>query len=83
MLVRVLKPFRDKHTKRIYGKGIVIDITKERFDEICGKLGKGFVEPFPEETSEVEAAPPKRKRPQKAGEINARQGKSIPENNLG
>lgn len=34
MKVRVVKPFKDKHTKVIYQMGQEIEVTKARFEEI-------------------------------------------------
>jgi len=34
MKVKVLRPFRDKHTKVLYRKGQTITVGKERFEEI-------------------------------------------------
>lgn len=53
MKVKVLEKFRDKHTGKIYKAGEILNIKKERFEEILTK-GK-FVEEVdakkPEETS--------------------------------
>ena len=35
--VKVLIPFRDKHTKKTYKKGEIIEVTAERFNEITAK----------------------------------------------
>lgn len=42
MWVRVTKAFRDKHTKEVYQAGKVINIKRERFDEINENL-PGYV----------------------------------------
>lgn len=42
MKVKVMKRFRDKHTREIYKEGKVLNISKERFDEIC-KTDNGLV----------------------------------------
>jgi vacuolar-type H+-ATPase subunit F/Vma7 len=34
MRVKVIKPFRDKHTKVVYVKGQEIEVTDDRFKEI-------------------------------------------------
>lgn len=34
MKAKVIDGFRDKHTKETYKKGQIIDVTKERFEEI-------------------------------------------------
>lgn len=34
MKAKVLDGFRDKHTKENYTKGQIIEVTKERFEEI-------------------------------------------------
>ncbi len=34
MKVRVLRRFRDKYTKKIYGIGEIIEVTNERYEEI-------------------------------------------------
>lgn len=40
MKVRVLRDFRDKHTRKLHKAGTVLNIKKDRFDEILtvGKL---------------------------------------------
>lgn len=38
MKVRVLSNFRDKYTRKVYKKGDVLTIKKERYDEIL-KVG--------------------------------------------
>jgi len=45
---KVLKTFKDIHTKDLYKVDSTIDITKERADEIeanLARLGGGFIEP--------------------------------------
>lgn len=44
MKVKVIKPFRDKHTKVVYVKGEEIEVTKERLDEIILAARGPFVE---------------------------------------
>ena len=34
MKVKVLRKFRDKYTKQVYEKGQIIEVTKERYEEI-------------------------------------------------
>ena len=34
MIVKAIKPFRDKHTKVVYQKGQEIEVTNERYEEI-------------------------------------------------
>lgn len=43
MKVKVIKPFRDKHTKEIHRPGDVLNLKKDRVEEILSK-GK-YVEP--------------------------------------
>lgn len=43
MNVKVLKKFRDKHTKKVYHPGEVIKVAKKRFAEIVENLGEGYV----------------------------------------
>jgi hypothetical protein len=44
MKVRVIRTFRDKHTKVVYQKGQEIEVTKERFEEINSTALGPFVE---------------------------------------
>ena len=44
MKVRVIRPFRDKHTNEIRRKGQEIEVTKERFEEINSAALGPFVE---------------------------------------
>lgn len=37
---KVLKPFRDKHTKELYGKGQEVEMTVKRADEAIKNLKK-------------------------------------------
>jgi hypothetical protein len=57
MKVEVLQKFRDIHTGEMHYAGDVMDITEERFQEICGK-NKGLVKEIPEvqeeETEEIQ-----------------------------
>jgi len=41
---KVLKTFKDKHTKEIYKKGSTIDITVKRADEVAKNLDGSFLE---------------------------------------
>lgn len=34
MKVRIIRPFRDKHTEENYTKGQIITVAKERFEEM-------------------------------------------------
>lgn len=49
MEVKIVKKFRDKHTKRVYEPGETVTMTKTRFKEVIKNLGEGFV---------AEATPP-------------------------
>ncbi len=53
MKAKVLKKFRDKNTRKIYKTGTVIEVTKERFDEIQ-KTDKTLIEAY-DETAEKKA----------------------------
>lgn len=44
MRARVTMPFRDKYTNIIYGKGQVIEVTKERYEELSSTALGSFVE---------------------------------------
>ncbi len=44
MKVRVIKPFRDKHTNEIRRKGQEIEVTKERYEELSSAAFGPFVE---------------------------------------
>ena len=48
MKVKVIKSFRDKNTGSILRKGLIIDVTEERFSELTGPHGV-FVELVREE----------------------------------
>ena len=45
MKVRVVKPFKDKHTKVVYQVGQEIEVTKERHKELISAALGPFVEP--------------------------------------
>ena len=55
MKVKVLKRFKDKHTKEIHKVGDVLDVTKKRYEEILTK-GK-LVEEIDEEHTEAPEEP--------------------------
>lgn len=44
MKVRVVKPFKDKHTKVVYQTGQEIEVAKERFEELTSAALGPFVE---------------------------------------
>jgi len=79
MLVRVLKPFKDKITKVIYQKGQEIELTKERYEELSSSALGSFVEgisdtPEPQNNKQTEQAeekePEKPKNTKKSGKKN-------------
>ena len=47
MKVRVLRRFRDKYTKKIYGIGEIIEVSHERYEEINSTAYGILVEPIP------------------------------------
>jgi len=48
-------PFRDKYTNIIYGKGQVIEVTKERYEELSSTALGSFVEAIDaNETTEIQ-----------------------------
>lgn len=49
MKIKVLKKFRDIHTKEVYEVGQGLDVTKKRYAEIVKNLGEGYVEEAGEE----------------------------------
>ncbi len=53
MKVKVLIPFRDKYTGKVYKKGEVIEVTAARFNEITAK-GK-YIELVVEEAKQNKA----------------------------
>lgn len=59
MVVRVLKPFKDKATMTIYAKGNEIDVTEERYDEINSAALGPFVERSEQKKSDVVKKPEK------------------------
>jgi membrane protein involved in colicin uptake len=54
MNVKILKPFRDKHTGTIYKVGEKVNLTAARVKEVRGKLGDAYFEEF--ETDKVDKA---------------------------
>jgi hypothetical protein len=44
MKVKVVMPFKDKHTKVIYQKGREIEVTEERYEELTSAAQGPFVE---------------------------------------
>lgn len=44
MKVKVIRPFRDKHTKVVYQKGQEIEVTAERYEELTSAARVLFVE---------------------------------------
>ena len=44
MKVKVIKPFRDKHTKVIYNPGQDIEVTQERYEELTSAASGPFVQ---------------------------------------
>ena len=55
MKVKVIKPFRDKHTKVVYVKGEEIEVTKERFEELTSAALGPFVEAMEQDRKEAKA----------------------------
>lgn len=74
MKAKVLRPFRDKHTKEVYKKGQTIEVTKKRLAEIDKNLGDGYIEavsgvtPGTEKTSEKPGKGKGKKKQIKAGD---------------
>lgn len=66
MKVKVLKKFRDKYTKKIYKVDSVIEITKERFEEIL-KVDK-LVEMVAEDPGAEPKVAETKKKPAKKAE---------------
>lgn len=58
MKVRVIKPFKDKHTKVIYQAGQNIEITNERYEELTKAALGPFVrgKPEPEKKTQEKTA---------------------------
>ena len=44
MKVRVIKPFKDKHTKAIYNPGQDIEVTNERYEELTSAASGPFIQ---------------------------------------
>lgn len=60
MKVKVIKPFRDKHTKVIYNPGQDIEVTRERYEELTSAASGPFVQAVkekPKEGPKKKAAP--------------------------
>ncbi len=55
MKAKVLRRFKDKHNGKIYKKGDVITVNKERFAEICA-TDKTLVEEYKEEKKDEQPA---------------------------
>lgn len=66
MIVKAIKPFRDKHTKVVYQKGQEIEVTNERYEEINstahGVLVKAVDEPEKTKPSTKPGTRPKSKK---------------------
>ena len=45
---KVLRKFRDKHTKEIYEPGAIIDMTVKRSKEVEKNIGKSYIERWQE-----------------------------------
>jgi hypothetical protein len=52
MKVRVIKDFRDKYTKKIHKTGEILEITKERYEEINSTAHGIFAKEMPEDQKE-------------------------------
>ena len=55
MKVRVVKPFKDKHTKVVYQVGQEIEVTKERHKELISAALGPFVEAMEQDRKEAKA----------------------------
>lgn len=66
MKVRVVKPFKDKHTKVVYQVGQEIEVTKERHKELISAALGPFVEVPEAEKKEAEKKPRKATTQKKA-----------------
>lgn len=60
----VKKKFRDKHTKRVYAVGAVVEMTESRIAEVIANLGDGYIEA-------EKAKAPSAKPPRKAAKVAA------------
>ncbi len=67
MKATVLRPFRDKHTKEVYKKGQVIDVTEKRLAEINKNLGGGFIEAAPPAEPATAEKPKRGRKKSKSG----------------
>lgn len=59
MVVRVIRPFKDKHTGAVCQKGQEIDVTQERFEELSSAALGPFVDQVKEPGQKKEGAPKK------------------------
>ncbi|HPO77626.1 MAG TPA: hypothetical protein PLI23_10720 [Thermoclostridium caenicola] len=55
MRVRVILPFKDKHTKKVYQPGQAIEVTEERYEELASAALGPFVETVEQGRKEVKA----------------------------
>jgi hypothetical protein len=55
MKVKVIKPFKDGRTKAIYQAGQIIEVTKERFEELTSSALGPFVEAMEQDRKEAKA----------------------------
>jgi hypothetical protein len=60
MKVKVIKPFKDGRTKAIYQAGQIIEVTKERFEELTSSALGPFVEAMEQDRKEAKAEPKKK-----------------------
>lgn len=66
MKVRVVKPFKDKHTKVIYQMGQEIEVTKARYEELTSAALGPFVEEINTDVAEkVDESKSEQKKPTK------------------
>jgi len=61
MKVRVIKPFKDKHTKVIYNPGQDIEVTRERFEELTSAASGPFVQAIGEPKEPTTKKPAEKK----------------------
>lgn len=62
MKVKVIKPFRDKHSKTIHKKGQEIEVTQERYEEINSAALGPFVEKITEAKTDEQKKTATKKR---------------------
>ena len=55
MRVRVILPFKDKHTKKVYQPGQAIEVTEERYEELASAALGPFVEAMEQDRKEAKA----------------------------